>query len=85
CDHIHGAIRESDWLFRLGGEEFVLLLRETERDEATRRCEELRLGIARLKIAGNGGALPSVTVSMGLATRQTDGDTLDDILARADD
>ena len=85
CDHVHGAIRESDWLFRLGGEEFVLLLRETEPDDAARRCEDLRKGIARLKITGNGAALPSVTVSMGLATRKAGSDTLDDILARADE
>lgn len=85
CGYLHKSIRESDWLFRLGGEEFALLLRETEIAEASGRAEQLRAGISELKIAGNGFSLPSVTVSMGLATRRAEGETLEDVLARADE
>lgn len=85
CDYLHQHIREADWLFRLGGEEFALLLREVDLGDAARRAEHLRAGIAELRISGNGFDLPSVTVSMGLATWQTTNDKLDGVLARADE
>ncbi len=85
CDYLHQHIREADWLFRLGGEEFALLLREVDFGDAARRAEDLRAGIAGLRIASNDFDLPSVTVSMGLATWQTRNDKLDGVLARADE
>jgi len=85
CDYLHQHIREADWLFRLGGEEFALLLREVDFGDAARRADDLRAGIAELRIASNGFDLPSVTVSMGLATWQTRNDKLDTVLARADE
>ena len=47
--------------FRYGGEEFVLLA-ETGRDEATELAERVRAGVV-----GQNGALPTVTVSCGVA------------------
>ncbi len=85
CDYLHQHIREADWLFRLGGEEFALLLREVDFGDAARRAEDLRAGIAELRISSNGFDLPSVTVSMGLATCETTNDKLETVLARADE
>lgn len=59
---IENRIRGVDMVFRLGGEEFVVLLTEVGAQTATKIAEELRLGIASM------GTLPGrrVTVSIGV-------------------
>ncbi len=64
---LHKTIREGDWLFRYGGEEFLLMLRDTDADDALCKAEELRAGIEQLSVTANGEALPTVTVSMGIS------------------
>jgi diguanylate cyclase (GGDEF)-like protein len=68
--------RITDVAGRIGGEEFALLLPETDRDGATRLAQRLRASIADQRIAdGNGNAF-SITVSIGVATQtQTAKDT----------
>ncbi|MGV3651368.1 MAG: diguanylate cyclase [Devosia sp.] len=77
-------IREGDWLFRLGGEEFVLVLREVSREDALEKVEELREGIADLTLSYAGGTLPRITVSMGVALFPDHGGMLDELLMVAD-
>ena len=77
-------IREGDWLFRLGGEEFVLVLREVTRQEALDKVEDLREGIADLTLSYAGGTLPRITVSMGVALFPDHGGELDELLVVAD-
>ncbi|MBT9312031.1 GGDEF domain-containing protein [Leptothoe kymatousa TAU-MAC 1615] len=63
-------VRRVDKVFRLGGEEFLILLHGTGKDAAQRVAEDLRERIALLEL------LPerSVTVSVGLATLQPNED-----------
>jgi len=60
-------LRQSDWACRYGGEEFAFIFPESSVDEvlnlASRLCEQL----AALDIAGPGGEVLHVTVSLGLA------------------
>ncbi|SFZ83103.1 diguanylate cyclase (GGDEF) domain-containing protein [Devosia enhydra] len=77
-------IREGDWLFRLGGEEFVLVLREVTRQDALEKVEQLRAGIADLTLSYAGGTLPRITVSMGVALFPDNGAELDELLVVAD-
>jgi two-component system cell cycle response regulator len=60
-------MRAADTCGRLGGEEFVLLLRGCTLDDAVPVCERLRDEIARLRIPSASGAL-SLTASLGVAT-----------------
>jgi diguanylate cyclase (GGDEF)-like protein len=60
---ISGRIRAVDTLCRFGGEEFVVLLRETGIDTAARVAEELRALVERTKILPEG----SMTISVGVA------------------
>ncbi|MBN7798581.1 diguanylate cyclase [Parahaliea mediterranea] len=59
--------RGGDYLFRLGGEEFLVLMVDIDGKSAAHRAEELREAIARESFsAGTDGHL-RVTVSIGLA------------------
>ena len=72
--------RQIDLMFRMGGEEFVLLLPATGEAEAARLAEELRASIAGAPLLGG----RPVTVSIGVAELRAD-DTRDSWIKRADD
>ena len=58
-------LRAQDVVARLGGEEFVALLPETEIDRAVAVCERLRAAVADMTIEYSEHSF-SVTVSMGV-------------------
>ncbi|KAF0240060.1 MAG: diguanylate, partial [Planctomycetota bacterium] len=60
------TVRKSDVVSRYGGEEFALIAPETNKEEAIRMAERLRLRIAGEK-AESGGKLLAVTASFGVA------------------
>jgi diguanylate cyclase (GGDEF)-like protein len=65
---LRGIIRETDLLFRWGGEEFVVLLPHTTAGEAPVLGERIRNAIAdRGFVAGDGHVPVRVTVSIGVA------------------
>lgn len=77
--------RDTDWLFRYGGEEFLLLLTDVTDLEAYGRLDELRRGIADLAISYEGRALPSVTMSAGLAAFPGQFKTFEELVSAADE
>ena len=79
-------LRSIDIMGRYGGEEFVILMTETDKDGGQKAAERLRKKIESLKIRTSKGKL-SVTVSMGITNMVPDSDqsqTLDMIIKRAD-
>jgi diguanylate cyclase len=79
---VFANIRANDRFGRYGGEEFLLVLPGTGRDEAGQIVERLRAMIAELD--WNAFAIDmAVTISAGIATLAPD-DSSDAILARAD-
>ncbi|WP_313605518.1 GGDEF domain-containing protein [Rhizobium sp.] len=76
------SARSSDHLSRFGGEEFVILLSDTDHEKALEVAERLRLDIAANITRPDGAPL---TVSIGVSTAPEDGRTLDLILGRADE
>lgn len=85
ADQLAATMRETDLVARIGGEEFVALLPDTGQVAAHTAAERLRLAIAGASITADGLAEPiRVTASQGLALALADGDTLEALLARAD-
>jgi diguanylate cyclase (GGDEF)-like protein len=72
-------LRRSDRLFRMGGEEFVVLLDDTGMDEALNLAEALRLRVESETLLPNW----RVTVSVGVS-EQRSGESAEAWLARAD-
>lgn len=77
------ALRELDILGRLGGEEFGVLLPETEAGPAMDVAERLRRAIEQTPIPTGVGEL-RITVSIGAATSKDDAETVETLLKRAD-
>jgi diguanylate cyclase len=77
--------RISDMSARMGGEEFVVLLPETEMEGAIATAEQLRLGIAAASKNWAPG-VPGITVSVGVVHSNHDSRVFDGsaILAEAD-
>lgn len=78
------TLRETDLVGRLGGEEFGLLLPETELSGGTDLAERLREAVASHPVAVAGGQTVRVTVSIGVATLADDDVSVDGLFARAD-
>jgi diguanylate cyclase (GGDEF)-like protein len=76
ADSLVRAGRDSDLIFRYGGDEFTLLLPNTDEAGAIQVAER-----ARLAVATTDG---SVTASVGVATFPQDGHTATDVLLAAD-
>ncbi len=81
-------VREYDVPGRFGGEEFVVLLPQTDESAALRIAERLRthVGAMSIPIGGNSGSGTCVrlTVSVGVAVLPATGGELTDLLAAAD-
>lgn len=78
------GLRSEDLLARLGGEEFALLLPGLSKDAACQVAERLRQNIESVEVGTGTQARVETTVSIGVATAQTRGTTLDALLQRAD-
>jgi diguanylate cyclase (GGDEF)-like protein len=77
------TVREQDVVARWGGEEFILLLPETDQREAAALAERLRMAIAEMRIPGAKNA-PTVTASFGVAQRDFRHRNLDALISSAD-
>lgn len=80
---LKNGLRQSDIVGRYGGEEFALLLPDTNPEQAREVVERLRVSIAASPVDAGGRGV-NVTVSFGLAGRSTDGETLEQLLIAAD-
>lgn len=78
------TLREIDVIGRLGGEEFAILLPETDQKEAAEVAERLRLSIAAARIPLNDGLPITITVSIGVASLASSDDNLDVLMNMAD-
>lgn len=77
--------RKSDIVGRYGGEEFVLILPETNKGGATIRAQRLCEGVHALDVPRPDYQISFLSISIGVATYPTDAETVNDLLKAADD
>jgi diguanylate cyclase (GGDEF)-like protein len=87
-DAFREQLRDYDLAGRFGGEEFVLLLPQTDEADALSIAERLRAHVAGMAVPADDGAGPgtlvSLTVSVGVAALGAAGSEVTDLLAAAD-
>lgn len=79
ADTLQHYFRESDIPCRLGGEEFVVLMRDAELEDAISKAERLREAIQSLEISYRNEKLSHLTISIGVSSLSgpdTDAETL---------
>jgi len=72
-DVLRESTRTSDIAARVGGEEFALILPQTDSDNALVVAERVRMRFAVRKIALDDGRVVKATVSLGMATVKSPG------------
>lgn len=77
-------VRGGDIASRIGGEEFVIILSETDLETTIRRAEQISEAIRTMHVELNGNPLGKVTVSAGISAYPDHGMDLDSLLDFAD-
>lgn len=78
-------LRQSDILCRYGGDEFVVLLPESDQQHALLAADKLRRAVAAEPVpAGKSGGTVYLTISFGVAAYPENGDNEMDLLHQAD-
>jgi len=84
ADVIRDGVRRIDTPARLGGDEYVVLLPETDPTGAFVVAEKIRQGVAAMHTLVRDGPL-TVSVSIGLVAWPDDGATLDELMNAVDE
>jgi diguanylate cyclase (GGDEF)-like protein len=80
---VNGCIRPTDFVFRMGGEEFCCLLPHTNTEQAHRVAERIRHQFEVTPTDVAGGPVRA-TVSLGIASTEIFGYDIDTLTQRAD-
>ena len=78
---LNKSVRNSDFVGRYGGEEFIIVLPETDVSGGYKVAEKIRLFIQESKLLGEDMPL---TVSLGVSTYPLDGANEEELIERAD-
>lgn len=76
------CVREEDMVSRIGGDEFILVFEETNKNEVAEIAERILINISNPYYIFNSEV--NVTPSMGISIYPYDGDDLDTLIAQAD-
>ncbi|MBV8802910.1 MAG: diguanylate cyclase, partial [Gammaproteobacteria bacterium] len=80
---LNSYFREYDYIYRNGGEEFILLLPGMTAETALERAKILHANITHLTINFSDKTLPPITVCSGLATYPNDGTEVKTLITAA--
>lgn len=77
---IKQSVRENDLAYRYGGEEFVLILPDSNKEEAFKVAERIRESIIKQDLS----PYPSISISLGISNYPEDGQNISDIINAGD-
>lgn len=80
---MNDSLRGSDTVIRVGGEEFMIILPYTDKDNASAVLERVREAVEKTVVTLDSGDVINPTVSIGATTSET-GDDVSSIYRRAD-
>jgi diguanylate cyclase (GGDEF)-like protein len=79
-DSLKGVIRSSDYLFRMGGDEFLIIFPKAKLDESEKLIERIRESLNKQTICGN-----PIDFSFGLSEFNAGASlSIDELIKRAD-
>ncbi|WP_224982531.1 diguanylate cyclase [Geomonas agri] len=78
-------VRDSDIACRFGGEEFTLILPDADCEMALEICNRFRAAVKGLQLFMGRQHLGHITISAGISVFPSDGDTIQQLLAAADE
>lgn len=81
---IRGCVRSVDLACRTGGEEFVVVLPDTDLTVAERIGERIRKSVAARPFNPGPGCILTITASLGVSSIGSADDSLEELLKRAD-
>jgi diguanylate cyclase (GGDEF)-like protein len=76
--------RSSDVACRYGGDEFILIMPECSKEEATTRAESIRLMISQAAMSFENKVIEGITISFGIAALPLNGGTREELICSAD-
>lgn len=82
---IEGQLREYDFLARYGGDEFVALVQEMGNSQVDELCRRIENAVSKFSLMVGRNRYARVGISVGTATFNIDGDTLDQLVVAADE
>lgn len=84
CRACEQVLRKTDVFGRVGGEEFAILMPDTDQQTALAVAGRLRDAVAQAEVRGADGTTVPFTVSIGVSAVAGGGRQLDELLSRAD-
>jgi diguanylate cyclase (GGDEF)-like protein len=85
ADCCRRVFRDCDYSFRYGGEEFIVLIPQTDVKASMEAVERLRKEVEAMVVKASGGRTIKVTISIGLAAYHKDDETGKRLLKEADE
>ena len=81
-----GKVRDTDKVYRYGGEVFVIMLPETDQEKALLVANRIQKAVEQKQFAGQKESQPDgeLTVSIGVASYPWDGNSKNELLESAD-
>ena len=77
-------LRTSDIACRYGGDEFVLVLPDTDSAQVSERLDRMRCQVKDMECVYEGQVLPAASISIGIAQWPDDGSTSEELIGAAD-
>ena len=78
------AIREYDYAFRMGGDEFLIFLPDTKKTEAYSFAERIRASIGNIKLKSHGDNI-TITCSFGISQCTSKDVNIEVVVGQADE